>query len=100
MKLITKQIEASLPEPYETENVKTKDKVLLIKFFTPDSNWTWYVTEYDPENKLFFGFVDGIYPEWGCFSLYELENTKGPLGLNIERDIHWEPKKFSEVKAA
>ena len=69
-----------------------------IKFFTPDSNWSWYVVEYDKYEKIFFGFVNGHYPEWGYFSLEELEQTKGPLGLHIERDIHFKEQPFGQIK--
>jgi hypothetical protein len=34
-------------------------------FFTPDSNWTWYVAEgsQNGEDYIFFGFVIGHFPE-------------------------------------
>ena len=45
MVLLTKEIENDLPKLYSTENIATKDKIVKIKFFTPDSNWSWYVVE-------------------------------------------------------
>lgn len=96
MKLMTKEIEAKIPTLYSQE--KVEDPVCLVKFFTPWSHWTWYALEYDPKEKLFFGFVDGDFPELGYFSLAELESVTGPAGLKIERDLYWEPKKLSEVK--
>jgi hypothetical protein len=32
--------------------------MVLAKFFHPFSSWTWYATEYDPEDKIFYGLVD------------------------------------------
>jgi len=64
--------------------------------FTPWSNWTWYATEFDGKDT-FFGYVVGIYPEWGYFSLSELQSIKGPWGLGVERDLYFKPKPFSEV---
>jgi hypothetical protein len=38
------------------------------------------------------------FPELGSFSLEELQGYKGPLGLGIERDIHFQPKPLSQCK--
>jgi len=96
MKLLTKAIERSLPPLYATENVPAEAKILAVKFFAPWTNWTWYGVEYDPAQRLFFGYVEGLEKEWGYFSLDELESVTGPVGLKIERDMWWEPIKFSE----
>ena len=97
MKLLTKELEEVLPKLYATENVRTDNKIMFVKFFTPDANWTWYACEYSKEDRLFFGYVIGAYCEWGYFSLDELESIKGPLGLNIERDISFKPTKFKDI---
>ncbi len=94
MKLMTKELLEKLPKLGETEN--QKDPVALVKFFTPWSNWTWYVTEYDGEDT-FFGLVHGFEEEFGYFSLKELQSLKGPLGLGIERDLYWQPKPISQI---
>lgn len=104
MKLLTKAIEAKLPELYSTENTPTEEKTFVAKFFDPCGSWTWYGAEASavtkdgeykklsecPENEredvLFFGLVHGFEKEWGNFSLNELKSVKGPLGLGIERD--------------
>ena len=52
----------------------------------------------DKYEKVFFGFVNGHYPEWGYFSLEELEQTKGHFGLHIERDIHFKEQPFGQIK--
>jgi len=72
------------------------DAVAYAKYFTPDSNWTWYATEFDGEDTL-FGLVEGFEKELGYFSLSELRAAKGPLGLPIERDLHWQPKTLREI---
>jgi len=78
-----------LPKLYSQEE-KGLQAEAVVKFFTPDSNWTWYATEFDGDD-LFFGLVVGFETELGYFSLSELEGVKGPLGLPIERDLHFEP---------
>jgi len=97
MKLLTKELEKKLPALYETDEIPVEDKTCHVKFFTPWSNWTWYATEYSPEDRLFFGYVCGMEKEWGYFSLDELESVTGPVGLKIERDIHFGPVKMDKV---
>lgn len=62
------------------------DALAHVKYFTPDSSWTWYATEFDGEDT-FFGLVKGFEKEFGYFSLSELESAKGPMRLSIERDL-------------
>ena len=95
-KLLPDEIAETLPKLYSTE--EEKDPIARVKFFTPDSSWTWYVTEYDPRERLCFGLVIGLDHEKGYFSLDELESVKGPLGLAIERDLHWQPKPVSQCE--
>ena len=80
----------------ETEDVPTDEKILQVKFFHPMSNWTWYGVEFDPDNQVFFGFVQGFENEWGYFSLNELEEVN-VKGLGIERDRYFEPTKFKDM---
>ena len=93
-KLLPDDIASTLPRLYTTEN--ESDPIVHVKFFTPDSSWTWFLTEYDPDRRLCFGLVDGLERELGYFSLEEIESVKGPLGLPIERDLYWKPKPLSQ----
>ena len=95
MKLITKEIKNILPKLYEQDS-KGLSATAYVKFFTPDSNWTWYVTEFDGED-IFVGLVDGFNKEMGYFSLKELEGIRGPLGLKIERDLYFKQKTLREL---
>jgi hypothetical protein len=63
----------------------------FVKIFTPDSNWTWYITERDPDTNECFGVVCGLEREYGYFNLEELQGLRGPLGLPLERDRYFEP---------
>ena len=96
MKLLTKEILKKLPKLYATEDVAPADKVAVVKFFTPWTSWTWYAVEFDGEDQ-FFGFVDGQEKEWGYFSLAELESIKGPFGLKIERDLHFDQRAVGSI---
>jgi len=85
-----------LPELYSGEE-QGLDALAQVKFFTPDAQWTWYASEYNGED-IFFGLVIGLEIEFGYFSLSELQSVKGPLGLPIERDMHFEPQSLRAIR--
>jgi hypothetical protein len=96
MELLDAESRALLPPLYAGEQLGLK-AIAPVKFFTPDSGWTWYPTEFDGED-LFFGLVSGLAVELGYFSLSELEVVRGPLGLPIERDLHFSPSTLVALK--
>lgn len=104
MKLLTKEIRKKLPPLYSQED-KGGKAIAHVKFFTPDSSWTWYGLCGEPvldesdqlQDFTFFGLVDGHEKELGYFSLSELESVNGPMGLPIERDLYWQPKTLQEI---
>jgi len=87
MDLLSGEIRAALPPLYATEKLG-KEAIAVVKYFTPDVNWTWYATEFDGEDT-FFGLVKGLDTELGYFSLSELESVRGSLGLPVERDLYF-----------
>jgi hypothetical protein len=94
--LLDEESRAKLPELYSQEE-KGLEAMAQVKFFTPDSSWTWYASEFDGQDTL-FGLVAGHELELGYFSLSELEAARGPLGLPIERDRHFEPQTLGELR--
>lgn len=96
MKLMTQELEKKFPKLYETENLKSSEIKVIAKYFHPLSIYTWYATEYDPEQKLFFGFVIGHDKELGYFSLEEMESIE-VNGLKIERDLYWKECTLEDV---
>ena len=96
MELLPKGIREQLPELYTNEELGLAAQA-LVKFFTPDSNWTWYASEFNGED-IFFGLVIGHEVELGYFSLSELESVRGPMNLPIERDLHFETKSLEELR--
>ena len=95
MKLLTKELEKKLPALREQDG-KGDEAIVYAKFFDPTGHWTWYATEYDPTERLFFGLVDGFEKEWGYFSLDELESIQLPFGLTIERDLYFAPQTMTQ----
>ena len=94
--LLPDEVAATIPPLYATEN--TADPTVHVKFFTPDSSWTWFVTEFDPAQRLCFGYVIGHDRELGYFSLEELEDLRGPLGLPVKRDLYFQPCPLSQIQ--
>jgi hypothetical protein len=68
--------------------------------FTPDSSFTWYVTEGAEQEDcdwLLFGLVIGFEEEWGYSLLSEIAAARGPLGLSVERDLWFKPCPVDQV---
>lgn len=89
MKLITKEIEERLPKLYSQE--LEVNPIIIVKYFHPLSNWTWYAIEGERQSDgdlMFFGMVDGNEKELGYFNLRQLEEVKVG-GLGIERDMYF-----------
>jgi hypothetical protein len=113
MMLLTKEVKRKLPPLYGTEATPTDEKVVVVKFFTPDAGWTWYAVEGSPidadgeviarakadddSDWLFFGLVDGFEKEWGYFTLNELKKVRGAFGLPVERDRGY-TRKVKEIR--
>ena len=110
--LLDEESRAKLPPLYNGEETELgMDALATVKFFSPDSGWVWYASEGSPVDGdsyfdtdkekvdfLFFGLVIGYEIELGYFSLSELTNTRGPSGLLIERDKFYQPKTLRELQ--
>ena len=101
--LLPLSLEKSLPALYATENTPKEKKIVYAKFFTPNSNWTWFVLEgswtENNEDFTFFGLVHGFEKEFGYFSLDELLSVgkDNPL-IRIERDLYFKPTLLTKCK--
>jgi hypothetical protein len=96
-KLMTREIREALPPLYATEDAPMSEKLLVAKFFCPYNGWRWYATEFDG-NDIFFGYVEGAVREWGYFPLSGLLTaTVGGDIPAVERDLHFQPVRFSDL---
>ncbi|RWF19360.1 MAG: DUF2958 domain-containing protein, partial [Mesorhizobium sp.] len=70
------------------------DHYPVVKLFDPTGAATWLLTELDADGDTLFGLCDLGFecPELGSVSLAELESIRGPFGLGIERDLHFEAR--------
>lgn len=108
--LIPPEIAAQLPSLYANEEKALDDVIVVVKLFNPFGVGTWYVTEYDPAERIAFGYatygdVNDPCAEWGYISIDELESTPAfilgrsyPDIQGVERDEHFLPKTWRGVR--
>jgi hypothetical protein len=98
MMIVTKAMREQIPPINNSESGKGDNLVFIAKLFTPWTNWTWYIAECDWDTGECFGLVEGFERELGYFSLYELLELRGPIGLKVERDRHFKPMTYGDLK--
>ncbi len=95
MELIQKELKDKIPKLYDTED--QSDPVAYVKLFL--DSWTWYITELSIDDDICFGYVVSPFgSELGYFSLQEIKEVKGSLGLGVERDLYFKPTPLSQIK--
>ena len=83
-----------IPPLYTAE--KQDDPLAVVKIFTPDSSWSWFILEYDGKDTC-FGLVVGLDTEFGYLSLREIREARGPLGVQPERDLWFCPTPVTQL---
>lgn len=95
MALLSKQVRQVLPPLFSQEGAEA---IAYVKFFDPQSQWTWYATEFDGADE-FFGIVVGHEREYGSFFLSELEAICDHGGKRrIKRDTRFKPRPVGECQ--
>lgn len=95
MKLITTDIVKKIKKyPLYSQDGKGKNAEVIVKFFTPDAQATWLITEADPKpngDYEMFGYatLNGFDWEWGYVFLSEIQKVRGRFGLPVERDKYF-----------
>ena len=80
------------------------DPMCLVKLFLPEGRWTYYVTAatlYGEQIVLTGYCVSALGPdcdEYGNSSLDEIAAMRTRFRLPVERDLHWTPRRLSEVQ--
>ena len=95
MELLTEELQEQAENQYPKGS--DMDQMIVAKFFTPWTNWTWYLMNKEPESDYCWGIVEGHDIEAGSFSLAELRGIAGPFEMEIERDLHFVPLKANEL---
>ena len=101
--LLPKEIEKKMPKLYAREAVD--DPKVVVKFFSPYSDWTWYAYEGERTEEgdfRFFGLVQGFEEELGYFMLSELETAEvklfGVAVPAVERDCYFTEAPISNFR--
>ena len=55
----------------------------IIRAWESFTGWYWFAVEKD-EGSTYFGFVAGVWPEWGYFSAAELKENE-PFVWELDR---------------
>ena len=97
MKLITPELEKTIPAFYSSEDIELDDKMVYAKFFLADADWTWYIFEYDKLRNEIFALVDGLDRELDYAYVEALEQVRGHMGLHVERDLYFTPTRFGDL---
>ena len=94
MDLLPKEIRETIPK--YTPDLE-EPATAVVKWFTPDANASWFVAAVDGDRA--WGVADlGLgFPEYGSFSVREIQTLTGPLGLPVERDKSFEPTPLADI---
>jgi len=91
---------SSMPRLYEAQSVPYPERWVQARFLR--ENGEWFAVEYDPEQQLFYGYIDvrpGP-PHWGYFGLDEIVDCWIPsLCPELEMDLDWAPRQVKEIPA-
>jgi len=84
--------------PLYAQDGKGRDATVFVNWF--GGPCTWLITEYDPAERIAFGWCDlGLgFPELGYVSLDEVRVLRiPPIGIRIERDLYFTPRPLRDA---
>lgn len=70
---MTSLIPPDAPALYSTEG--QDDPLVCAVYYHEQMGWSWFLLEYDRDEDMAFGLVDGFFEEMGYFSLADLESV-------------------------
>jgi hypothetical protein len=77
--------------PLYSQDGKGREATVYVKLFDPCGRATWFLLEWDGQEKA-FGYVTGLgCDEYGYVSLRELALVPGRFGIGIEIDTGFRP---------
>ncbi|WP_436664488.1 DUF2958 domain-containing protein (plasmid) [Alicyclobacillus acidoterrestris] len=104
MELWPKSLAEITPKIFDTEQVPENEKRVVAKFFALGTNLSWYVVEAQElayGDVLFFGYgrMDSGHSDghWGYFTLHELIRLRYMGIPQVERDLHFQSKRFADL---
>lgn len=85
-----------VPKLYDTENIPLPERDVYFHFFCGNSDW--WILEYDPKNRLFFGIAKIFECELGYISFDEMRDVRVFGAMEVDRDLHFGIKKIKEIE--
>lgn len=95
--LLNREILDRFKEVGSQDETPLKEKRVIVKYFLPDANWTFYVLEYNEKYQEFFGYVTFLENEFGYVTMQQVLDMRGKLGLRVERDEFFEEQLLIEA---
>lgn len=86
-KMFPPEILAAMPGLGEADGDCAEKVKVHVKIFNPFGTGTWYLTEYSPERRVFYGLCSLDCAELGTVSQDELLSVRTMFG-GLERDLH------------
>jgi hypothetical protein len=96
VKLLTPDLARSIPKLGQTEGTPLLDKVAMVRFFHPASNWAWYVLEYDGEDGC-WGLIETRALKLNHFFVSDLSQPLGIYHLSAQRDKQFRPTRIRDL---
>lgn len=87
---------SKVPRLYTTEKTPLAEKIVYFHFFCWNSDW--WILEYDPKDRLFFGIAKIFEYELGYISYDEMKGMRAFGAIEIERDTDFEIKKVKDIE--
>lgn len=97
MELLTQKMREELPALGST--AEELNPMCVAHFFNPMGAGDWYVIEGGEINGeyIFYGIANIIAPDFGEFTLSELEAVSKQLLIPLERDLYYTPEPAQDV---
>lgn len=95
------QLVDSMPVSYSQQN--DSDPIAYLHYFFGGSDWYIVEKDMDGEVEQAWGFAclngDMMNAEYGYISITELATLNLMMGMGVDLDFHFKPRRMSEVKA-
>ena len=96
LKQPTEEELSKIPGLYKTDGMSLAEKDVYFHFFCGNSDW--WILEYDPNDRLFYGIAKIFEYELGYISFDEMKEVKAFGMMEVERDIHFKIKKVKDIE--
>lgn len=79
------------------EQLEQSNPLIVAHFYIPNTDWHYFAFDYDPDVRLFNGYITGIINDYSIFSLLELSGEYHAWGTAL-LDESWQAIPFRSIK--